>query len=63
MAREPIAPPEIVAKFRNAIDARIRTKVILDPMIHNWMMVPKGGGGRSDVAIIEQNFYPAKRNQ
>jgi len=43
MAREPIAPPEIVAKFRNAIDARIRTKVILDPMIHNWMMVPKGG--------------------
>ena len=43
MAREPIAPPEIVVKFWNAIDARIRTKVILDPMIHNWMMVPKGG--------------------
>jgi len=39
-AGEPIEPPEIAAKFRNAIGAIIRTKMVLDPMITNWTLVP-----------------------
>ena len=39
---EPIEPPQIVAKFRNAIGAIIRTKLVLDPMIPNWTLVPNG---------------------
>ena len=32
-AEEPIEPPQIVAKFRNAIGAIIRIKMVLDPTI------------------------------
>ena len=42
MAGEHIDPPEIVAKFRNAIGSIIRIKVVLDPTIPNWMLVPEG---------------------
>jgi len=41
-AGETIDPPDIIAKFCNAIDAIIRTKVVLDPMIPNWTLVPEG---------------------
>ena len=30
---EPIEPPEVCAKFRNAIGSIIRTKLVLDPTI------------------------------
>ena len=39
---EPIDPPEIVAKFHNAIRAIIRTKVFVDPTIPKWTLVPEG---------------------
>jgi hypothetical protein len=39
---EPIEPPEVSAKFRNAIGSIILTKMVLDPMIPDWMKVPKG---------------------
>jgi len=42
VAGETIDPPENVPKFRNAIGAIIRTKVVLDPTIPNWTRVPKG---------------------
>jgi len=32
-ADEPIEPPEVCAKFRNAIGSIIRTKLVLDPTI------------------------------
>ena len=32
----------IVAKFWNAIGAIIRTKMVLDPTIPNWSLVPEG---------------------
>ena len=54
-SRKSIDPPEIVAKFQNAIGAIIRTKVVLDAMIPDWMLVP-------DVLIVEQNFYSVQRN-
>jgi hypothetical protein len=38
----PIDPPQVVAKFRNAIGAIIRTKMVLDPTIPNWPLVPEG---------------------
>ena len=41
-AGEPIDPPQIVVKFRNAIGAIIRTKVVVDPMIEKWTLVPEG---------------------
>jgi len=41
-AGEPIDPPEVVAKFRNAVGAIIRPKLVLDPMIPNWTLVPDG---------------------
>ena len=41
-AGEPIEPPHIIAKFRNAIDAIIRTKMVLDPTIPSWPLVPEG---------------------
>ena len=41
-AGEPIDPPQIVAKFWNAIGAIIRTKMVLDPMIPSWPLVPEG---------------------
>ena len=57
-AREPIDPPQIVAKFRNAIGAIIRTKVIVDPTIE--MDTSSRGKKRNNVAIVEQNlcFFP-----
>jgi len=42
VAGEPVEPSEIVAKFRNAIGAIIRTKMVLDPTIANWALVPVG---------------------
>jgi len=30
---EPIEPPEVFSKFRNAIGSIIRTKMVLDPTI------------------------------
>jgi len=33
-----IPPPPIVAKFRNAIGAIIRTKVVVDPTIERWTL-------------------------
>jgi hypothetical protein len=41
-AREPIEPLQIVAKFRNAIGAIIRTMMVLDPTIPSWLLVPEG---------------------
>ena len=41
-AGEPIDPPQIVAMFRNAIGNIIRTKMVLDPTIPSWPLVPKG---------------------
>jgi len=41
-AGEPIDPPQIVAMFRNAISNIIRTKMVLDPTIPSWPLVPKG---------------------
>ena len=41
-AGEPIDPPQIVAKFRNTIGAIIRTKMVLDPTIPSWPLVPEG---------------------
>ena len=41
-AGEPIELPQIVAKFRNAIGAIIRTKMVLDPTIPSWPLVPEG---------------------
>ena len=41
-AGEPIDPPQIVAKFRNAIGAIIRTKMVLDPTIPSWPLVSEG---------------------
>ena len=35
-------PPQIVAKFCNAIGAIIRTKVVVDPTIEKWTLVPEG---------------------
>ena len=40
-AGEPIEPPEVCAKFRNAISSIIRTKMVLDPTIPDWPIVPK----------------------
>ena len=39
-AGKPVEPPQIVAKFRNAIGAIIRTKMVLDPTIPSWPLVP-----------------------
>ena len=39
---EPIEPPEVCAKFRNAIGSIIRTNMILDPTIPDWPIVPEG---------------------
>ena len=39
---EPIEPPEVCAKFRNAIGSIIRTKMVLDPTIPDWPTVPEG---------------------
>ena len=41
-AGEPVEPPEIAAKFHNAIGAIIRTKKVLDPTIANWALVLAG---------------------
>ena len=37
-AGEPIDPTQIVAKFHNAIEAIIRTKVVVDPTIERWTL-------------------------
>ena len=42
VAGEPIEPPEVCAKFRNAIGSIIRTKMVLDLMIPDWPTVPEG---------------------
>ena len=42
VAGEPIELPQIVAKFQNAIGAIIRTKMVLDPTIPSWPLVPEG---------------------
>ena len=39
---EPIDPPQISAKFQNAIGAIIRTKIVLDPTIPCWPLVLAG---------------------
>ena len=39
---EPIEPPEVCSKFRNAIGSIIRTKMVLDPTIPDWPTVPEG---------------------
>ena len=44
-AGEPIEPPKIATKFRTAIGAIIRTKMVLDPKITNWTLVPQGNKG------------------
>jgi hypothetical protein len=41
-ASEPIEPPEVCAMFWNAIGSIIRTKMVLDPTIPDWLMVPEG---------------------
>ena len=60
-AGEPIEPPQIIAKFQNAIGAIIRTKMVLNPTIPSWPLVPEG---RKEAMwqIVEQNFYSAQRN-
>jgi len=40
--REPIEPPEVCAKFRNAIISIIRIKMVLDPTIPDWPNVLEG---------------------
>ena len=42
VAGEHIEPPEVRAKFRNAIGSIIRTKMVLDPTIPHWPAVPEG---------------------
>jgi hypothetical protein len=42
MAGEPIDPLQVVAKFQNTIGAIIRIKMVLDPTIPNWPLVPEG---------------------
>jgi hypothetical protein len=42
IAREPIEPPEVSAKFQNAMGSIIRTKMVLDPSIPDWLTVPEG---------------------
>jgi hypothetical protein len=39
---EPIEPPKVRAKFWNAIGSIIRTKMVLDPTIPDWLMVSMG---------------------
>jgi hypothetical protein len=39
---EPIEPPKVCAKFRNAISSMIRIKIVLDPTIPDWLTVPEG---------------------
>ena len=34
--------PQIVAKFRNSIRSIIKTKVVVDPTIEKWTLVPEG---------------------
>ena len=41
-AGELIDPPQIVPMFWNAIGAIIRPKMVLDPTIPSWPLVPKG---------------------
>jgi hypothetical protein len=41
-AGEPIEAPEVRAKFRNAIGSIIRTKMVSDPTIPDWLTVPEG---------------------
>jgi len=41
-AGEPIEPLDVCAKFRNAIGSIIRTKMVLDPTIPDWLTVPEG---------------------
>jgi hypothetical protein len=38
----PIEVPEVCAKFRNTIDSIIRTKMVLDLTIPDWLTVPEG---------------------
>ena len=39
---QPIDPPEVCAKFWNKIGSIIRTKMVLDPTIPSWPLVPEG---------------------
>ena len=39
---KPIEPPEVCAKFGNTIGSIIRTKMVLDPTIPDWLTVPEG---------------------
>jgi hypothetical protein len=41
IAGEPIEPLEVCAKFWNSIGVITRTKMVLDPMIPDWLMVPE----------------------
>jgi hypothetical protein len=50
-AGEPIEPPKIAAKFHNAIGAIIRTKIVLDPTITNWTLVPASNDDRKDEIV------------
>ena len=60
-AGEPVEPPEIAAKFRNAIGAIIRTKMVLDPTIANWALVPVGKK-EAMWQLLSGTFFFAKRN-
>ena len=60
-AGEPVEPPEIAAKFHNAIGAIFRTKMVLDPTIVN-LGAGSRGQERSNVAVVERYFCCAKRN-
>ena len=55
-AGEPIEPLDVCAKFRNAIGSIIRKKMVLNPTIPDWLIVPEG---RKEAMW---NFYFAKRN-
>ena len=60
-AGEPVEPLEIAAKFRNAIGAIIRTKMVLDPTIANWALVP-AGKKEAMWQLLSGTFFFAKRN-
>jgi hypothetical protein len=55
---EPIDPLQIVAKFRNAIGAIIRAKMVSDPTIPNWPWFPRGRKKRCGNCWAELLFCP-----
>jgi hypothetical protein len=60
---EPFEPPKVCAKFRNAIGAIIRTKMVLDPTIPNWLTVPKGKKNKCEDCCGKHLFCQEELNK